>query len=462
MQSVVGRLLSDRFWQAGISEGSKDDFYARVLGKKNTLEGLASTIRGAVRFVRETCYAVIYCMTRLDMQFYGFLELPGPLANALFADSVYLSSHQVINLLTLVRFLVDHCPVELREHFVPPILATCFEQMDAKISSEWEKLGQREAVRAAADELAEEMKAESILRQLTYSAVLMVADVLDPARVGKCAFPTVRCLHYDIEADHDTAPGSTSADKPEDTASGTKYPPLRKFCLMNPSIAVPLLVFCSHAIRMHDGRCCGVVLRVFRSIVPEFSPSELAKAAKDPAHTAPLEDFPIPEETAREIREYISTEVMKAAISSLHDPYFVDSQRDLGALIAYILAYYSSLTPTPRNILVSLPNIKPEDVDRTIQHVSQPGVQSRQQRALVLELLEDLKGVSISEMGKLTKSLGAGPGSSRSSKKPTRSKMAQEFMTPNGGSAPGGVDGSTGRNKTPDLDGVASMFNEAS
>lgn len=185
MQSVVGRVLSDRFWQAGISEGSKDDFYARVLGKKNTLEGLASTIRGAVRFVRETCYAIIYCMTRLDMQFYGFLELPGPLANALFADSVYLSSHQVINLLTLVRFLVDNCPVELRDHFVPPILATCFEQMDTKISAEWEKLGQREAVRAARDELTEEMKAESILRQLTYSAVLMVADVLDPARVGE-------------------------------------------------------------------------------------------------------------------------------------------------------------------------------------------------------------------------------------------------------------------------------------
>ncbi|KAH6614771.1 armadillo-type protein [Chaetomium sp. MPI-SDFR-AT-0129] len=435
---VVGRLLSDRFWQAGISEGSKDDFYARVLGKKNTLEGLASTIRGTVRFVRETCYAIIYCMTRLDMQFYGFMELPGPLANALFADAVYLSSHQVINLLTLVRFLVDNCPMELREHFVPPILATCFEQMDTKISSEWGKLGSREEVRAAADELTEEMKAESILRQLTYSAVLMVADVLDPAR-------------------------DASGEKTEEAASGGKYPPLRTFCLMNPSIAVPLLVFCSHAIRMHDGRCCGVVLRVFRSIVPEFSPSDLTKTLKGTGHTAPLEEFPIPEETAREIREFISTEVMKAAVSSLHDPYFVDSQRDLGALIAHILAYYSPLTSTPREILVSLPNIKPEDVDRTIRHVSQPGMHSRQQRALVLELLEDLKGVSISEMGRLTKSLGAGT-SAHGGKKSGRSKMAQEFMTPNagsGGAGAQGADGSrTGRDKTPDLDGVAGMFDE--
>lgn len=202
MQSVVGRLLSDRFWQAGISEGSKDEFYARVLGKKNTLEGLASTIRGTVRFVRETCYAILYCMTRLDMQFYGFLELPGPLANALFADSFHLSSHQVINLLTLVRFLVDNCPTELRDHFLPPILATCFEQMDAKITSEWEKLGQRQAVQAAGEELTEEMKTESILRQLTYSAVLMVADVLDPARVGEWRLPTQQsgcCLRREAQ-----------------------------------------------------------------------------------------------------------------------------------------------------------------------------------------------------------------------------------------------------------------------
>lgn len=186
MRPVVSRLLTDRFWQAGISEGSKDDFYARVLDKKNTLEGLASTIRGTVRFVREACYAVIYCMSRLDVQFYGFMELPGPLANALFADSFSLSSHQLINLLNLVRYLVDHCPVELRDHFLPPILASCFQQMDAKISSEWDKLGQKQTVQVADnEELTEEMKAESILRQLTYTAAIMVAEFLDPARTGK-------------------------------------------------------------------------------------------------------------------------------------------------------------------------------------------------------------------------------------------------------------------------------------
>jgi len=444
MRSVVGRVLTDRFWQAGISEGSKDEFYARVLEKKNTLEGLASSIRGSVRFVRETCYAIIYCMSRLDVQFYGFTELPGPLANALFADSFSLSAHQVINLLNLVRYLVDHCPVQLRDHFLPPILATCFQQMDTKITSEWEKLGQQGEVQAAAEELTEEMKAESILRQLTYSAVLMVADFLDPSRLCKfsfanLAFSALPSLHRKVTSTNPETSG---------TANDTKrYPPLRKFCLMNSSIVVPLLLFCSHAIRMHDGRCCGVVLRVFRSIIPEFQGPDGIK------REVVTDDFTIPEETASEIREFISTEVLKAAISSLHDPYFVESQKDLGYLIASILAHYCRLTPTPREILTSLPNIREQEVDAAIHFVSRPGVHSRQQRAAVLELLKDLKGVSISEMGKLSKSFGVRP----TGKKSHRSKMAQEFMTAE--VVPSAVPADR---KSPDLEGVAGMFNEGS
>ena len=187
MRSVVNRILTDRFWQAGISEGSKDDFYARVIGTKSTMEGFASSIRGSVRTVRDSCYSIIYCLSRLDVHFYGFEELPGPLAHALFADAHCLSSHQLINLLNLVRYLVDDCPVQLRDHFVPPILAACFAQIDSKISSEWDKLGLKLHSTSEDDDLTEEMKEESSLRQLTHSAVLMVAGVLDPnpARSGK-------------------------------------------------------------------------------------------------------------------------------------------------------------------------------------------------------------------------------------------------------------------------------------
>lgn len=189
MRPIVGRILTDRFWQAGISEGSKDEFYARVSGTRSTMEGLASTIRGSVRTVRDSCYAILYTMSRLDVHFFGFNELPGPLAHALFADAHCLSSHQLINLMNLVRCMVDDCPVELRDHFVPPILATCFSQIDGKISSEWETLGKKQLASTDGEDLTEEMKEESILRQLTHNSVMMVAGFFDPARASKSEAP---------------------------------------------------------------------------------------------------------------------------------------------------------------------------------------------------------------------------------------------------------------------------------
>lgn len=186
MRGMVDRVLSDRFWQAGISEGSKDEFYARVIDRKNTVEGLASTIRGSVRFVRETAYAIIYCMSRLDMQFYGFSGLSGPLSEALFSDSIWLSTHQQSNLLNLVRYLVDDCPVQHREQFLPQLLAACSRQMDDKIHGEWDKMDRQQSLAANGEAgLKEEMKAESILRQVTYAAVSMVAEFLDPTKASK-------------------------------------------------------------------------------------------------------------------------------------------------------------------------------------------------------------------------------------------------------------------------------------
>lgn len=185
MRSLVSRILTDRFWQAGISEGTKEEFYARVSGTKTTMEGFASSIRGSVRTIREACYSILWCMSRLDVDFYGFSELPGPLAHALFSDAHCLSTHQIIALLNVVRLMVDDCPVEVRSHFVPPILATCFAQMDSKISSQWERLAQKQVSQSGADNLTEEMKEESILRQLTYTAVMMIGGFLDPARTSK-------------------------------------------------------------------------------------------------------------------------------------------------------------------------------------------------------------------------------------------------------------------------------------
>ncbi|KMU72633.1 hypothetical protein CISG_09823 [Coccidioides immitis RMSCC 3703] len=91
---------------------------------------------------------------------------------------------QLVGLVTLIpRCLIDDCPPQSRGHFLPPMMSSLFVQLDKKITTEWDVIERRRAGMVD-DDLTEEMKEESILRQLTYSAVIMVASLLDPNKEG--------------------------------------------------------------------------------------------------------------------------------------------------------------------------------------------------------------------------------------------------------------------------------------
>ncbi len=195
---------------------------------------------------------------------------------------------------------------------------------------------------------------------------------------------------------------------------------MRTFVISSPTVLEPLVLFCTHALRMRDSRCCSVITRVLRSIVPEF-----------------VTDTP----TAAEIREFISNEVLKACITSLHEPYFVDLQKDLAQLIATIFILYSAKSQTPRQIILYLPGMTAEKVDDTASRLFR--VQSgRQQRALVLDLLDGLRGVSISEQGRIA----------RPDPRKIRSAMQERYMNVDNDRQNEQKDGS------PELGGVADMF----
>ena len=54
-----------------------------------------------------------------------------------------------------------------------------FRELNSKISKEWEEVSQQVGNAGENDNLTDEMKTESILRQLTYSSVTLVAVLLD-------------------------------------------------------------------------------------------------------------------------------------------------------------------------------------------------------------------------------------------------------------------------------------------
>ena len=83
-----------------------------------------------------------------------------------------------------IRPIIENCPTVARSHFLPPILIGLFEQLDRKTGEEWDRIEAKSKAASADDNLSEEMRDESILRQLTYSSVILIVGLLDPDKPG--------------------------------------------------------------------------------------------------------------------------------------------------------------------------------------------------------------------------------------------------------------------------------------
>jgi exportin-5 len=390
LQQVVRRVLTDRFWQSGISTESRDDFFARVSGSKSTYEGFASTVRGTVRQIRESSYYILYSLTRFHDHFYGIPDLPQPLSQALFGNAQALSAHHLSVLLSVSTHLIEGCPGPIRPHFLPPVMSGLFGELDRKISSEWATLNQKIAESGEDDNLTEEMKTESILRQLTYSSVSLVSGLLDMHR----------------------------AESPPRRDGRPRDPPMWKFIIDTPSVLEPILLFLKTVIRVRDTRSVVVAVRVLRQVISKFK-------EKSPIH------------------DFFCVELLKAAITSLHEPQFVDCQKDLASLIATIIHLDDE---KPRSILLSLPGM--DDTHRVDRRLAKLRTAHRQdermQRSVVLDLLSSVRGVSIHEQGKIERA------------KPKKRTAFQEQYMNVDQQQPAIV-----RGGSPGLAGVADMFGNA-
>jgi exportin-5 len=401
-------------------------------------------------------------MSRLDVLFYSFSDLPGPLSHALFSDAHALSSHQMSVLLNMARYLVDDCPVDRREHFLPPLLAVLFTQVDNKITSEWDMLSRMNRTTTQSDNLAEEMKGESILRTFTYSAVTMIASLMNPTRESKLSFslkseslllnniasdqqadaaavssqvPPICIQHaliFGIDSsteangssarhEHDSQTAGAALEKSDSTAQS-----MRTFILSNNDILEPTLKFLLHTLTTHDQRSTTLSIRVVRSLLPHFASPE-----RPP-----------------EIINFFTNDILKAAIDSLHDEYFVEIQKDLAQLIASIFLLYSPISSTPSEVLLSLPGVTQERFEGMRKRIFKVASE-RHQRSLILDLLSGVRGVSVAEQGRIRGTSGT-PARAKGSER--QGKVQQQYLQ---------VPAKTERGGTPDLGGVADMFDES-
>jgi exportin-5 len=309
-----------------------------------------------------------------------------------------------------------------------------FRELERKITSEWEAVGKQIAESGENDNLTDEMKTESILRQLTYSSVSLVAVLLDN-RNGKhisalsMTATSVRnslrtsdqyngsdyhlaYSHKNISTSPDHATELSRQDGPN-----PNQPPMSEFILFTPSVLEPILLFSNATIRVRDTRSVVTTVRVLRSLISRFR-------EKSPIH------------------DFICNDILKNAITSLHEPYFVDCQKELASLIAAIIHLDDEM---PRTILLSLPGMG--DVNRVDRRLTKLHAASRNddrlQRSIVLDLLSSVRGVSIHEQGRIERA-----------KPKKKSAFQDQYMSVD--AAPQIV-----RGGSPELAGVAGMFGES-
>lgn len=150
---------------------------------------------------------------------------------------------------------------------------------------------------------------------------------------------------------------------------------MHEFILATPAVLEPILLFCNSAIRVRDTRSVVQIVRVLRGLIPHFH------------EPSPIQVF-------------FCNEIFKNAITSLHEPYFVDCQKDLAILIAAIIHLDDQ---NARNILLSLPGMG--DVSRVDRRLLKLRVANRSderlQRSIVLDLLSSVRGLSIHEQGRI-------------------------------------------------------------
>ncbi|KAG8625378.1 hypothetical protein KVT40_007129 [Elsinoe batatas] len=363
IQSVVRKMLVDRFWQSGISSESRDDFAARVSGSSKTYEGFASTVRGAPRQVRDSCYYIIHGMTRFPDVFYGITDLAEPLATALLGDAEYLSTHHLQRLISLLDRLVERCPSHNRQIFLSPLISLAFSKLRIKLTKEWELVeASRSTDTDTTHNLSEEMKADSIVRSTTYTVINFAHKLLVPSQIPR--------------------PSSATPDTL-----------LSTLLLSSPTTTEPLVAFLTDALRMRDSRCVAIATHVLRSVVAQYT-----------ALVQPGQDKPQPSDEQRHtgstVQAHLETTCLQAAITSLNESYFVDVQKDLSALIACVVHNYAPCSGRAVGFLLSIQGLDPGRVQNAVHRVVS-SKKEREQRAIVMELLEGIRGVRMSEVGKI-------------------------------------------------------------
>lgn len=251
VQSFVKYSTVERFWEAGASNKSKDEFIDEHMKAMHTLRDFADSVGHIVRYTREYTLLVIAAISSLGSVFFDIDEVPELLFNSI---AIYkpdsneispgVSTHGWKHILNVaIRPILKNCPNECAPKFMSKFLPKFFNTLDIILCEKWSKYmvdhEEMSAIQTADDEMTEEILEENLLRQLTTVVVLILID-----SVGQ----------------------SGSGSKTKFNSHQIK---MRKIIFEDINILAPFLKLLNHLISFRDGKCSFNAILLLKSCLAD-------------------------------------------------------------------------------------------------------------------------------------------------------------------------------------------------
>ncbi|KAL3573583.1 hypothetical protein D5086_024196 [Populus alba] len=255
--------------------------------------------------------------------------------------------------------LVKHCPMEMWEVWLEKLLHPLFIHVQQALTFSWSSLlheGKAKVpdvlgILAEADLKAEVME-EKLLRDLTREMCVLLSTIASPGL--NTGLPTLEQSGHAIRVD------ASSLKELDAFASNSMV----GFLLKHNGLAVPALQICLEAFTWTDGEAVSKVLSFCASVIL------LGISAKNV-----------------QLREFVSKDLFSAIIKGLALESNAVISADLVGFCREIFMHLCDRDPAPRQVLLSLPCIKPQDLvafEEALTKTASPKEQKQHMKSLLL------------------------------------------------------------------------------
>ncbi|XP_018717243.2 protein HASTY 1 isoform X2 [Eucalyptus grandis] len=336
------------------ADGSQTD-----LSKEGNTEPNENDIRNWLKGVRDSGYNVLGLSTTVGDAFFKCLDIHS-VAVALMENIQFMEFRHIRQLVHLVVIpLIKACPVDLWETWLETLLRPLFIHSRQALSSSWSSLLLEGRAKVpdttgmvASSDLKVEVMEEKLLRDLTREICALLSAIASPAL--NTGLPSLE------QSGHANRVDMSSLQELDVYSQSSMV----SFLMKHKGLALPVLQMCLEVFTWTDGDAV--------TKVSSFSATVILLAIST---------------NNVELCQFVSKDLFSAVIRGLTLESNAIISADLVALCREIFVYLCDRDPAPRQVLLSLPAITPQDLqafEEALTKTSSPKEQKQHMKSLLL------------------------------------------------------------------------------